>query len=167
MCCQIAVSMWWSCLYLVPKCFYIILSSRKLVPKWRLVYVAIFSDKCKVNIHYLHVKHSGAETGIFEKNLVNTMTADALAPCVARASAAMVLTMQKKTSPSLPSGKISTSISVLRNDRKHKYIFMFPKNDFSARSKHTLFMYQGLVSMTCNSVVYTTDLHLLHWPFST
>ena len=34
------------------------------------------------------------ETGIFRKNYVTTMAADALAPRVARASAAMVLTVQ-------------------------------------------------------------------------
>ena len=34
---------------------------------------------------------SGAEMGILQLNLVNIMAADALAPCVARSSAAMIL----------------------------------------------------------------------------
>ena len=37
-----------------------------------------------------------AETGILQDKWVDTMAADALAPCVARASASMVLTMQDK-----------------------------------------------------------------------
>ena len=37
-----------------------------------------------------------AEIGIFQKNEVNTMAADALAPCVARTSTAMVLTSSNK-----------------------------------------------------------------------
>ena len=42
------------------------------------------------------VNPSGAETRIFLKNKINTMAADALAMQVARASAAMVLTMSYK-----------------------------------------------------------------------
>ena len=40
------------------------------------------------------VNPSGDETGIFGKNYLNTMTADDLAPCIARSSAAMVLIME-------------------------------------------------------------------------
>ena len=49
------------------------------------------------------VNPSGAETGIFRSNWVNTKAVDDLAPSVARSSAAMVLTMQDKQilSPSL------------------------------------------------------------------
>ena len=39
---------------------------------------------------------SGVGTRIFKENWVNTMAADALAPCIARSSAAMVLTLQDK-----------------------------------------------------------------------
>ena len=39
---------------------------------------------------------SVAETRIFSANLVNTMTADALAPCIARTSTAMILILQDK-----------------------------------------------------------------------
>ena len=35
----------------------------------------------------------GAETGIFLKNSINTIAADALAPCVTRASTEMLLTV--------------------------------------------------------------------------
>ena len=48
------------------------------------------------------VNTSGATTGLFQDNYVNIMAADALAPCVAKASAAMVLTMHKKNGPYLP-----------------------------------------------------------------
>ena len=34
---------------------------------------------------------SGAEVAIYQDNVVNTIAADALAPCMARSSAAMVL----------------------------------------------------------------------------
>ena len=37
---------------------------------------------------------SSAETKIFQENQANTMAADTLAPCVTRASAAMILPMQ-------------------------------------------------------------------------
>ena len=40
------------------------------------------------------LKPSGAETRTLEENGVNTMAADALAPCGARTSAAMTLIMQ-------------------------------------------------------------------------
>ena len=39
---------------------------------------------------------SGAETSIFWKNKVNIIAADALVPCIARTSAAMVLNKQDK-----------------------------------------------------------------------
>ena len=38
----------------------------------------------------------GAGTGMFWDNYINTMAVDALAPCVARSSAAMGLTMQDR-----------------------------------------------------------------------
>ena len=41
----------------------------------------------------LFINPSGAKTGIIHENLVNTIAADALAPCVARSSAAMLLIM--------------------------------------------------------------------------
>ena len=43
---------------------------------------------------FSRVEPSGAETGILRDDLVNTMVADVLAPCVARPSAAMALIMQ-------------------------------------------------------------------------
>ena len=42
------------------------------------------------------ITSSGAESGIFQKNLVNTMDADALAPCVDWASSAIVLPIPGK-----------------------------------------------------------------------
>ena len=42
------------------------------------------------------VSSSDAENRIFRANTVNTMTADALAPWVARTSTAMILTMHDK-----------------------------------------------------------------------
>ena len=44
----------------------------------------------------LHYHTSGAAAGIFQKNKVNTMAADALAPCVTRPSAAMALIKEDK-----------------------------------------------------------------------
>ena len=64
----------------------------------------------------------------YSRKKVNTMSADVLAPYVARTSAVMVLTKSDKhTFPCLSKGGISTTsaISVLRNDRKRQYIFMF------------------------------------------
>ena len=46
--------------------------------------------------HQRLINYFGAETGIFLGNYVNTMAADALATCVARSSATMVLTTQDK-----------------------------------------------------------------------
>ena len=62
-------------------------------------------------------------------NEINAMAADDLAPCVARPSTAMALSKQV-----LQLRKISTTctISVLRNDdRKCKYNFMFPGNNWA------------------------------------
>ena len=42
------------------------------------------------------VNPSGVKTGIFRENLVNTLAADALASCVAKSAASMLLTMQDK-----------------------------------------------------------------------
>ena len=42
------------------------------------------------------INPSGAENWIYQKNQVNTMAVDDLAPCIARSSASMVLTMQEK-----------------------------------------------------------------------
>ena len=51
-------------------------------------------DITRVTIIYHGVKiNPGVEARIFQKNYINTMTADALDPNIARASAVMVLTM--------------------------------------------------------------------------
>ena len=44
----------------------------------------------------VRVTTPGAETGTFQDNKIKTMAADALAPCAARMSASMILTMQVK-----------------------------------------------------------------------
>ena len=66
-----------------------------------------------------------AESGICWDNYANTIAADALAPCITKPLTTMVSTMQDKETLRLPKGRISTTcaISVLRNDRKCKYIF--------------------------------------------
>ena len=48
------------------------------------------------NNKYIIFNLYGAETEIFWDHWVNTITADALAPCVARSSAIMVLTKHDK-----------------------------------------------------------------------
>ena len=96
---------------------------------------------------------SGVEPWIFQANLANTMAADALAPCVARASAAMVLSLWNqqvliinKERFQSPAGAILKgtiwpslspcttinpllptycAISMLRNDYECKYISKF------------------------------------------
>ena len=60
---------------------------------------------------------SGAEARIFWENGVNTMAADALVTQEARASAAMVLILQKSIS-SIKKFSVTYAISELRNNRK-------------------------------------------------
>ena len=68
--------------------------------------------------------HSGAETRIIR----HYMAADALAPCVARTSAAMVLTIYYKwVFVSVRNDLITCALSVLGNGKRCKYIFEFPK----------------------------------------
>ena len=52
------------------------------------------------------------EARIFCDNVVNTMVADALAPCVARASATLILTMQDEWDLCLQLQRISTPSGV-------------------------------------------------------
>ena len=63
------------------------------------------------------------------------MAADALAPYVARTSAAMILTMIEYVGPSLTLGSVlSTCVkSVWRNDIKYKYMFMFPQKKIACK----------------------------------
>ena len=72
-------------------------------------YILNFSKECNVlkywsvapknqwqhngRIDQINSNLSGAETGMCWDNEVNTMTADALAPCVARSSSAMLSTV--------------------------------------------------------------------------
>ena len=53
----------------------------------------------------MSVNSAGVKDGTFRENYVDTLAADALAPCVARTSAAMVLVIVKGV------------ISVIKNDR--------------------------------------------------
>ena len=46
--------------------------------------------------HCPSLSPSGAETSIIQANWIITKAADALAPCVTKASAAMILTMNDK-----------------------------------------------------------------------
>ena len=88
------------------------------------------------------VHSSGAESGIFRENWVNPMAADALAPCVARTSAAMALTMHDKE-PFVFYDEYfflsSCAISVLGNNRQCEYVYLFSK----VNSRQ-----QGLISWT-------------------
>ena len=70
------------------------------------------------------VNPSGAKTGTSQNIWFNTIPADALAPDIAKPSPTMILTMQDETIAFLPRGMIWTTCinSVLRNDRKCKYI---------------------------------------------
>ena len=58
---------------------------------------------------------SGARTGIFHGNWVNTMAADDLAPCVTRSSVTIVLIMQDKQVLVLHEERTTCTSSVLRN----------------------------------------------------
>ena len=71
--------------------------------------------------------NTAAETRIFQVNEVSTIAVDALAPCVARTSAAMVLIIQDKWILIFHGESISTTctISVLRNDGNCNYVFIF------------------------------------------
>ena len=81
----------------------------KRKPPRQLFYV-IICDHWKLN-------PSGAETGIFHENYIATMTADAMDPIIAKASAAMILNIHGSWS-SIPFNK-SNSRFVFR--RKHQY----------------------------------------------
>ena len=63
---------------------------------------------------------------ILGKNKVNTMAANGMAPCVARASATLVLTMWDK--------QVLIFISV--DDRKCEYHFPFPQNNSAHALPH-------------------------------
>ena len=64
------------------------------------------------------------------------MAPDALAPCVARTSAAMILTIEY-VGPSLTWGRTSSTcvISMWRNDTKCKYMFMFLMKNLANNDK--------------------------------
>ena len=67
---------------------------------------------------------------IFWANLVNIMTADALAPCVARSSAAMVLAIYNNKQVCVfeeEAFQLYVPSQVLGRDRKHDYILMLPE----------------------------------------
>ena len=49
----------------------------------------------------VRVNPCGADAGIFRDNFVSTMAVDALAPCVARSSTAMLLIMWDKQIPTI------------------------------------------------------------------
>ena len=71
-------------------------------------------------------------------------SADVLAPSIdTKTSAATLLSVQGKqvlVFQPVPRGVVPTTcaISVLINDRKYKYIFIFPKKKFSTRVKNSL-----------------------------
>ena len=58
---------------------------------------------------------TGAETGIFRENQYNATGTDNPAPCVARTSAAIVLTVWDKLSEIYYEKDIGYALSVLRN----------------------------------------------------
>ena len=64
----------------------------------------------------------GVDTRIFWEY---TKDADALAPCVARSSATMILTVYDKGVPSLTKGFNDLTFLVLRNNTKYNYIFQY------------------------------------------
>ena len=78
-----------------------------LICIYNIVFKIGLADICE-KVLFLHTSYkssylirrrtinSSAEAGMFQEKMVNTMTADALALCVARPSAAIVLTMQHK-----------------------------------------------------------------------
>ena len=75
------------------------------------------------------IKPFGGATTIFRDSYFNCMVADALAPCVTRSSATMTLTMQDKWVLVFHWERFQLPVpsSVLRNDRKCKYDFIFLK----------------------------------------
>ena len=79
---------------------------------------------CMTWLYY--VNPFDAEARMLSENLGNTMAVvDALAPCVTRSSAAILLIMQNEWI-SFSMDKISIS-SVLRNERNSKFMLMFPQ----------------------------------------
>ena len=72
---------------------------------------------------------SGAESAIFWKSQISNMATNAVAHCIPRTSADMVLTMQDKLVLFLQWQMIwiTWAASVLRKYSKHKQIFVLPK----------------------------------------
>ena len=70
------------------------------------------------------------------------MTADALAPYVARTSAAMILTYVEYVGPGLTWGRILSAcvISMWRNDTECKYMFMFPLKNLARKGLRQPFL---------------------------
>ena len=85
------------------------------------------SGRCQPT-NYIFINPCGAGAGLFWKDLVNTMAADVLATWGARASAAMVLTIQIKQLVYMRVVFFFTNsaISMLRNNRKKNVLF--PQN---------------------------------------
>ena len=77
----------------------------------------------------------GAESRIFWENWVNTMAVDALAPCVARSSVAIVMPVWDKGDPDFCEEKNQCmGCSVSKKHVKCQYIFLFVSiKQFSAR----------------------------------
>ena len=97
---------------------------------------------------------SDAQIRMLCENKVNALAADALAPCVARASAAMLLTMQDKCIFLFHQGEFQQSVpSVMRNGTKYniKNCFLLSYEKKSAQKGLTLKL-NLYFPLTCGSV---------------
>ena len=82
------------------------------------------------------------------------MVADALAPCVARPSAAMILTV-KYASPGPLWGRIPiTSVIMWRNHIKCKYMFLFPLKNLACKGLRCCHVGWGNVSYKLMAIVW-------------
>ena len=91
------------------------------------------------NMSSIVVTPSGDENRIFQENLVNTISADAMPTCTARSSTATPLSVWDKQVRGF-NGEvflITCAISMARNERKFTYIFMFPQNYSACRVYHS------------------------------
>ena len=87
------------------------------------------------------------------------MTADALAPCNARASAAMIFTVQNRYVLCLTQGKISTTyvmMTLWMNDINCKYMFMFHLKNLA---------HKGLRHTACSYHQHIDWIYLPNWQY--